>query len=129
MTAKSNPTSPPVVPIANHKPMLDYFHDGCGNYWGVARLQELAKDLPVFDLPLAALELNGRIWADNNIIELAHHCKRVMDADLNVPILIDWTGGIADGRHRVIRALIEGKATVKARRLIERPAPCQAKAN
>jgi hypothetical protein len=52
-----------------------------------------------------------------------------MDADLNVPILIDWTGGIADGRHRVIRALIEGKATVKARRLIERPAPCQAKTN
>ena len=57
MTTESNPTSPPVVPIANHKPMLDYFHDGCGNYWGVARLQELAKDLPVFDLPLAALEL------------------------------------------------------------------------
>lgn len=119
----------PVVPLNVNDPMLDYFTDGNGNYWGVARLQQLAKDLPVFDCPLAVLELNGRIWADNNIIQLAAHCKRVMDADINVPILMDWTGGIADGRHRVIRALVEGKTTIKARRLIARPDPCQYKSN
>lgn len=118
---------PPVVPINKHNPMLDYFHDGCGNYWGVARLHALAADLPVFDCPLAVLELNGRIWTDNNMIELANHCKRVMEADLQTPILIDWTGGIADGRHRVIKALIEGRATVKAKRLLTRPEPCQVK--
>lgn len=56
---------------------------------------------------------------------LAWHVRRVKDADLDKPILLDWEGGIADGRHRVIKALVLGKRTIKARRMMWKPEPCR----
>lgn len=116
---------PPKIIIKDHDPLQDYFFDGTGASFSVAKLIDDTKDLPVFDCPLACLELSGEIWKGSSIIALAAHCKRVMDADLNKPILLDWDGGIADGRHRVIKALIEGKRTIKARRMTWRPKPCR----
>lgn len=56
---------------------------------------------------------------------LAFHVKKCMDADLDCPILLDWCGAIADGRHRVIKALAKGKRTIKARRMQWKPSPCK----
>ena len=115
----------PKIELTSHEPLQDYFIDDAGQWWSVARLVDAAKDLPVFDCPLVALELNWAIWKDCDIIEIANHCKRVIEADLEQPIILDWTGGIADGRHRVIRALIEGRTTIKAKRLMTRLEPCR----
>jgi hypothetical protein len=46
-----------------------------------------------------------------------------MDADLTCPILLDWNGDIADGRHRLIKALAKGRRTLKARRITWKPEP------
>lgn len=116
---------PPKIKFNKHEPLQDYFTDGTGAFWSVAKLQEDAKDLEVFDCPLASLDLSSQIWDGAPIIELASHCKRVIDADLDCPILLDWHGLIADGRHRVIKAVIKGHRTIKARRMTWRPDPCR----
>lgn len=41
------------------------------------------------------------------------------------PILLDWHGSIADGRHRVLKAIALGKRTIKARRMTWKPDPCR----
>lgn len=115
----------PEVKIDKHDPLQDWYGDIDGPRWSVARLVDAAKDLPVFDCPLASIDLSRCIWDGCCIQELAEHCKRVFDADLDRPILFDWYGNIADGRHRVIKALIEGRRTIKAKRLMVRPIPCR----
>lgn len=85
----------------------------------------MAKGLPAFDCPLAALDLSDQIWVGCCIADMAEHCKQVMDADLRHPIILDWEGAIADGRHRVIKALCEGRTTIKAVRLTYKPQPCK----
>ncbi len=116
---------PPRVVFQDAEPLQDYYRDGDGNLYSVARLLDGAQDLPVFDCPLAALGLSCPIWENDCMIALSHHVRRVMDADLDVPILLDWYGGIADGRHRVIKAIVEGRRTIKARRMTWKPDPCR----
>jgi len=56
---------------------------------------------------------------------VAWHCKKVNAADLSKPIIIGWDGCIANGRHRVIKAVMLGKRTVKAVRMTWKPEPCK----
>ena len=109
-------TKPPKLTFRDTDPLQDYYRNG-DNYWSVARIIDAAKDLEPFDLPIAGLDLSYEIWSGCNIFDLAFHCKRVNDADLSKPIILDWDGVIADGRHRVIKAIIEGRRTIKAVRI------------
>ena len=114
---------PPKVSMRAAEPLQDYYRDRDGDRYSVARLLDDAKHLPVFDVPLAALDLSSRIWSDCNMFALAFHVKKCADADLRHPILLDWNGGVADGRHRIIKAIMDGKRTIKARRMYWKPDP------
>lgn len=115
----------PKVALSQAYPLQDYYSDGEGNEYSVARLLDGADDLPVFDCPLAALDLSGEIWQGSNMHSLAWHVRKVLSANLDAPILLDWNGRIADGRHRVIKALAQGKRTIKAKRMPWKPDPCR----
>ena len=115
----------PVVKLRKAEPLQDYYQDREGNRYSVARLIDDSKDLQVFACPVAALCVGDRIWEEANILDMAYHFKKVMDADLTVPIIIDWNGDIADGRHRLIRAIAEGKRTLPAVRITWKPDPCR----
>lgn len=115
----------PKVKLRASEPLQDYYKDRDGNRYSIARLIDDAKDLPVFDIPIAALDLSDRIWDDANMLMLAFHVKKCMDADLSCPILIDWNGTIADGRHRIIKAIATGRRTLKARRITWKVEPDQ----
>lgn len=112
----------PVIEFNKVEPLQDYYTDG-EHEWSVARLVDEAKDLKPFDCPLAALDISHQVWAGASMYLLAFHCKKVMEANLKYPIIIAWDGSIADGRHRIIKALIEGKKTIKAVRFTWRVEP------
>lgn len=114
----------PKVEIQQSSPLQEYFRNG-DDMWSVARLIDAAKHCDVFDMPLAGIDLDYRIWKDADMATLALHVKKVMDADLSKPIILDWNGCLADGRHRVIKALIEGRRTIKAVRLTSYMEPCR----
>ena len=116
-------TDYPIVELRTHTPLQDYFKDREGNKYSVARLLDDARDLPVFDCPLVSLNLEDIIWQGSNLVDLSFHVKACMNADLEYPILLDWLGGIADGRHRIIKAIALGHTTIKAKRLQWQPAP------
>ncbi len=118
-------TRPPKVKFQENEPLQDYYHDGKGCWYSVARLLDDTKDLPVFDMPLAGIDLDHQIWQGCDMLGLARHVRQCMDADLDCPILLDWMGSIADGRHRVLKAIALGKRTIKARRMTWKPDPCR----
>jgi hypothetical protein len=113
----------PPVRLRDNEPLQEWFKDVNGNLYAVARLIDDAKDLPVFEVPLAALDLSGEIWRGCCMRQLALHVRKCMQADLNYPILIAWDGSIADGRHRILKAIAQGKRTILARRMTWRPEP------
>jgi hypothetical protein len=114
---------PPKVTMRAAEPLQDRYSDRDGNLYSVARLVDDTKNLPVFEIPIAGLCLADVIWANASIDELAFHVRKCMDADLSCPILLDWNGEIADGRHRLIAAISKGKRTIKARRMTWKPEP------
>ena len=68
-------------------------------------------------MPIAGIDLDAHIWDGYNILWLAFHVKKVQEADLSKPIILDWNGSIADGRHRLIKAIVQGRRTIKAVRI------------
>lgn len=101
---------------------LDNTYTRSGCTWSVPKLIEASKDLPVFEIPLAAIDLNVSVWGNvDNVYEFAVHVQRVKETDLKYPIILDDMGFCADGWHRIVKALMLGKETIKAVRLTTMP--------
>jgi hypothetical protein len=92
--------------------------------WSVARLFELSRDLPVIEIPLNHLYTFYK-YESLTLRDFVMHMKAVNDADLEKPIILDEDGEIMDGRHRLMKAMLNGHETIKAVRFDENPAPCQ----
>ena len=57
--------------------------------------------------------------------KMVMHMKAVNDADMSHPIILDEDGELLDGRHRIMKALLNGYETIKAVRFDENPSPCR----
>ena len=113
----------PVVKITGAD-LADNTHSHNDKVWTVSNLIERAKELEPFDLPLAAVYSGSAVWDPvTSAYEMAKHMRRVLDVDTSKPVILDQEGFIMDGWHRVTRALIDGKATIKAVRFDVTPPP------
>ena len=90
--------------------------------WSVPRLFELARELPVMDVPLDHLHL-FYTYEKITLREMVMHMKAVNDADLSRPIILDEDGELMDGRHRLMKAMLLGEKSIKAVRFDENPSP------
>ena len=91
--------------------------------WSNSTLYEASQNCEVFDLPLCAICLNQKPWSLSNVRWLLYHIKRVQDANLDYPIILDPDGTIIDGWHRVVKAILEDRLYIKAKRLTVMPEP------
>ena len=96
--------------------------------WDVDRLVNLTKTLEVCEVPLDSIkELDGPFWqADDEVPTLrdvAEHARLINETDLRHPIILGADGRVMDGRHRVAKALIEGRALGRAVRFQVDPEP------
>ena len=98
------------------------FRDG-KQVWKVARLFKLVEDLEVFEIPLVHLNIHNLYPKIESTLEFVDHIQLVLDADLKCPIILDEEGYVMDGRHRVVKALLKKKKTIKAVRFKKTP-PC-----
>ncbi len=94
-----------------------------GGAWLISDLIEKAKDLPPFEVPLIHLNLGGMGVSCEDVVDFARHYKHVESADLSYPIIMDFKGTVLNGRHRIIKALLEGRETITAVRFPEYAAP------
>lgn len=92
-----------------------------GRSYSVKDLIEASKDLPTFEIDLRSIDISVMPWGDVSIQMFSQHMKRVNDADLKYPVILDWSGYICDGWHRVVKAIVLGHDTIKARRLTVMP--------
>ncbi len=98
----------------------NYVRDG--KEYRAVDLIKLSKDLPVFGLPLIGIDISISPWK-NDIKSFVYHAKRIEEAELKYPVILDDTGFICDGWHRVCKAILKGDDTIKAVRLEVMPEP------
>lgn len=82
-----------------------------------------AKEYPVLDMPLWNIDLTTEPFECSQLHSFIFQMKRVNECSLEYPIILDEVVQIADGYHRLCKAILEGRETIKAIRLLEMPAP------
>ena len=84
------------------------------------RLVALSDGFPVKDVDLSEIwELDMFYWFNDGdevptVRNVVDHMRLVREVDLSYPIILGSSGCVMDGMHRVVRALLEGRPTVKA---------------
>ena len=96
--------------------------------WYTERLWDLARDLPVEQVPIDAIrEFDQDAWfgpeTPPTCRTVALHAKRIFDADTTIPIILSADGGLMDGGHRIAKAWLAGAVSVPAVRFMTDPAP------
>lgn len=87
--------------------------------WDVDRLVEQTSDFPRHEVPLSAIrELEEAYWfgggTQPTCRAVADHARLMLEADLCYPIILSADGRVMDGMHRVAKAYLEGRETIKA---------------
>jgi hypothetical protein len=95
--------------------------------WYVDDLWHLSHSLPVKEMsPENVIDLDRDGWfskdapTPRNILK---HMKRILDADLNYPIILNADGLIMDGAHRACKAILQNLKTVKVVQFEKAPNP------
>ena len=97
--------------------------------WDVRRLIRLSADSPIHQVPVASLaELSESHWYGHGAVNptcqsIVEHCSLILAADLSHPIILDSTGRVMDGMHRVCKALMENLSHVAAVQFLVDPEP------
>ena len=94
------------------------------HHWSIPRLFELVRDLPVMNIPMDHLYIYYT-YDKLTLREMVSHLKAINDSDLSFPIILDEDGELMDGRHRIMKALLDGEKTIKAVRFDKNPTPCK----
>lgn len=104
--------------------------DGTGlDAWDVDRLIALSIDLEVEDVPLDSIEeIDSAYWFDGDlrrptVRSVVDHVRLINEVDTGYPIILGPDGRVMDGMHRIARALLENRATVRAVHFSELPEP------
>lgn len=97
--------------------------------WDVDRLIRLSRDLPVQAVPVGSIaEVDTPYWALPGdplptVRDIVGHMRLVLDVDPAIPVILGVDGRVMDGMHRIARALLEGRTTVRAVRFPVHPEP------
>ena len=98
-------------------------------YWKASTLWELSETMPIELVRLDSFDWENDNFQCNSLSDpplwrdIGDHAKRIINADLNYPIVISAEGHIMDGMHRLLKCHVFDVATIKAVRFAENPPP------
>jgi hypothetical protein len=96
----------------------------------VHRLIRLTADLPVEDVPVESIaEVDTVYWFGGGpedrptVRAIVDHIRLIQVVDPSYPIILGRDGRVMDGMHRIARALLEGRTTIRAVQFATDPEP------
>lgn len=101
---------------------------GVERVYNVSRLWSLTADFERKSIEIDSLSLNKRVWFNGvcpTIPEIACEFEKVLVADLSFPIILDQSGSIMDGYHRIVKAKIQSDRHILAVQFAINPEPDQ----
>jgi len=91
--------------------------------WYASTLRKTVKDagLKPFSFPVALFDVSKLHFSIDSTTDFIGNMKKTLEADYKKPIILDDHGMVADGIHSLCRAILEGKPTIMAYRLLAMP--------
>jgi len=75
-------------------------------------------------VPLSAIREVTEGWlGGEQPSDMLEHLRLIDEADLSYPIILSANGAVMDGRHRVAKAIREGRQAIEAVQFGEDPSP------
>jgi len=100
--------------ISNYR-KFNRFIDLNKNVWIVNHLIWKARELPIIDYSIENITIDDKLfWKLETTRDFLVHYEKVNLANLDYPIILSAEGEVMDGRHRIIKAILEGRKSVKA---------------
>ncbi len=85
--------------------------DGIIYQYEMQTIWDAAQNIPPIDIPITAFNLDYDGWYNGTtpptIQSIIDHYRRARAADLSHPIIISHNGKIMDGRHRLVKVILE----------------------
>ncbi len=96
--------------------------------WDVDNLIAASADLPVREVVLDSIaDVDTDFWfkfgPTPTVRRIIDQVRLIQEADLSYPIILGSDGRVMDGMHRIARAILDGRSTIKAVRFIAEPEP------
>jgi hypothetical protein len=96
--------------------------------WDVDRLIALSRDLPIIEIDLSTVtEVDTVYWFDERyeptVRSFVEHMRLVGEVDVTHPIILGSNGEVMDGMHRIARAMLDGRTTIRAVQFEHLPEP------
>jgi hypothetical protein len=96
--------------------------------WDVDRLIDASAHLPVSEVAVDSIRevdtdhwfVYGPVPTVRRIIE---QVRLIHEVDCSYPIILGADGRVMDGMHRVARAILDGRSTIRAVRFVIEPEP------
>jgi len=71
------------------------------------------------EIDLSVIDLSKYSFVTADLFDFIVHYKLTQNANLDYPVIVNQKGTIIDGRHRLCKALIEGKKKLKGIMIID----------
>jgi hypothetical protein len=95
--------------------------------WDVDHLIQLSRELPRKLVPLQNIRELDEVWAGEDERPtwraMLEHIGLIEAADLSFPIILSADGAVMDGRHRVVKAVLQGREHIEAVQFDRDPQP------
>jgi hypothetical protein len=96
--------------------------------WDVDSLIRESADLPVEEVEVASIhEVDTNFWfefgPEPTVRRIIDQVRLIAEVDPSYPIILGSDGRVMDGMHRVARAILEGRPTIRAVRFVTEPEP------
>lgn len=95
------------------------------DWWYIPTLLKFMETNHVLemDLDLASVDLGVMPWRCKSMLQFIQHSIDVESVDFKYPVILSPGGWVMNGWHRVVKAILMGKQTIKAVRMLELPKP------
>lgn len=99
------------------------------NAWDVDNLIALGASLPVEEVTVESIsEVDTTYWFGDQfppptVRNIVEHVQLIQDLDPDCPTILGPNGRVLDGMHRIARAMLEGRAVIRAVRIEVLPPP------
>lgn len=103
--------------------------DKVRHIWDVERIWRLAEDIEAIEIPIEDIVgLDQVTWFSSGseqptIRSIAHHARRIIQADLSFPPILTEDNRVFDGMHRIARHLMEEKDAILVKKFTRNPEP------
>lgn len=116
--------------MADLRPQYHLRRTGAGiDAFDVRRLIELSRHLPVRMIdPCQVAELDEDHWYFHSTERptprsITEHAKLIVDSDISYPVILDSSGRVMDGMHRICKAVLDGVTQIPAVQFEQDPVP------